>query len=471
MKKITLSAISLFCAMSLFTGCSDDSSSDSISKASSKEDEASKELSANFTMLDVFYIYGHTRNEIAKSVDEYVGKGTKENSLGINNDERCSEEYYDVCYMYNKMKDPYTRYYDPISANAIFNMLTSSQEVFIKGIDAVPLITEEKDCYTITDVNDDAKKRGLQVNDIFCTEDIYDAIENNIDNVTIPVYRNKEFVDVTVAIEKANLPTVYLHYETNNKGDSIPVIQITSFAAETSDDSGTYGEFAKALQKTEKYKSLIIDLRKNGGGDTDHCYATTEEFLSKGDTIAINIITDYKEDNEKYYQTLDTIPIVTEKDGSAKDRYIVMLANEGSASCAEIMLSSLAISKKAPIVGKTTYGKQIAQDVFITTEDIRNDKDTPDFFKELRGLSIITTTAMYDKKWNLYHDLGIVPDFDIDDYTEQMKKAVELASEKTSTRVAGYGTEHLGHFAKTAENSNRKESLKNMKLAYKLYKR
>ena len=166
---------------------------------------------------------------------------------------------------------------------------------------------------------------------------------------------------------------------------------------------------------------------------------------------------------QKYIQKLDTVIVVADQDGSARDRYVVMLANEMSASCAELMLSAIASNKKSPVVGALTYGKQIAQLGIAKGEE---DEDIPIALPD--GLAIITAMYSYDKDWKLYHDLGIVPDFEIKTRKAQMEKAVELASSATYRRTAGYGTERLGHFAKPAVQTRGRSPLKAMKMRYKI---
>ena len=56
----------------------------------------------------------------------------------------------------------------------------------------------------------------------------------------------------------------------------------------------------------------------------------------------------------------------------------------------------------------------------------------------------------YDKNMVSFHKVGIVPDFVISDNEQALEKAIELAKAKSFIRIAGYGTENTGHFAKAA---------------------
>lgn len=277
------------------------------------------------------------------------------------------------------------------------------------------------------------------------------------------VTRGETTAKVNVRTTRARRPTVHTHFEKTESGDSIPVILIREFDAKTV-GGGTFSEFAEALEQTKGFKSLILDLRDNGGGDTEHCNAAASEFLSEGDTTTIDVEARVYGDSEgkHLFQKLDTNVVVTTKDGSAKDRYVVILANANSASCAELMLSAIAVNKKSPVVGTLTYGKQIAQYLIYTDPENENAGVLPD----PEGLAVITAIYAYDKNWEKYHDTGIVPDFEIADRHEQMKKAVELAVEGTATRTAGYGTERLGHFSKAADLPDGNSLRRDMKMRY-----
>ena len=463
----------------------DDGSETAIASSSSCEsdcaDSVLQELVVNYNLLDLMYIYGHQRGEIASSVDAYVGKGTAKDGKNNSGEDGCTEAYYDVCFMYNQMKDPFTRYFDPTIAKEILEDLTEpEEEMTILGADYA-LDNEELMISVVTEAKADAKEDELHVGDTFSMLILAfafsEATEDTID-ISMNVKRGKGKDTTNVKIHaratKAKQPTVKFHYEKTGAGDSIPVIRIREFDKKTTDVGGTYEEFVEALKKTAGSKSVILDLRDNGGGDTEHCNASAAEFLSKGDTITIDIESDVdsvlQDGSTKYIQKMDTSTVVTDKDGMAKDRYVVMLANGYSASCAELMLSAIASNKKSPIVGQLTYGKQIGQAVIAAGAINLAEDSIPDFFKIPNGLAVITSMYSYDKDWKSFQDVGIVPDYDILDRQEQMKKAVELAATRTEKRTAGYGTEPLGHFEKTAAVGNNKMPIKNLKMRYKIYR-
>lgn len=419
-----------------------------------------QEFLYNYEMLDLFYLYAHKQNELSSNLDDYYGKG---DAAGF------ATKFADTYYMYSEMSCPFTRYFDPSYAEYIYSLLMESEEEVGIGVS----VQEEGTTLSVSRVyaKSPAEKAGLMEGDVIVSIDgaavsskkAFNKLTSGEkgDEVTVVVLRGEEEKTFNIALDEYLTPTVNLTYE-----DSIPVIQITEFTGTTVSDSGTYGEFLEALRKTEGAKSTIIDLRGNPGGDTDHCNNISAEMLSKGDTIIIDVETNVdsivRGGQIEYIQKFDTTTYVAETDGIAKDRYYVLLADTNSASCAEVVLSAITVNKKAPVVGQVSYGKGIGQYVMETLAG---------------GIALITGLQGIDKNGDVYHKVGILPDYPIDDPDEQMAKAVELAKEATEKRTAGYGTESTGHFAKMKAKSNikgiptSKKELFGGKLIFKNFKK
>jgi len=433
-----------------------------------------KELSYNYDLLDLYYIYGH-RNKELKEFDVYA----RATNTDYSSKSYCTDRYAKVCNMYGDMSDPFTRYFDPSYAQYILSMLSETEALIGLGTDVVEVKVDGATKVVVNQVyeNSPAEVYGLMEGDTVLSVNGYNvssvkAFEAETkgekgDRVTLEVLRGDETKTISVKLGEYNEPTVYLTYN-----DSIPVIQITEFTPTTSSVDGSYGEFVKALNKIkDNYKAAIIDLRDNPGGDVDHCNRMSAELLAKGDTVIIDIETDVDSSgygsNKTYFQKLDTIPYIAEKDGIGKDLYYVFLANENSASCAEVMLSAVTVNKKTPVVGQNSYGKGIGQYV-IQTSYVAN------------GLALITGLESMDKNGEIYHKYGIAPDYVIIDEDDQMEKALEIAKNavngKKEERTAGYGTTDTGHFAKTKAQASvgfpktKKDLLNQMSGAYKIKK-
>ena len=432
--------------------------------------EVEEELYLNFIWLDLAYLYAHTRNEIGDDYREYLGKGTE----SVNKVKgRCTGNYYDVCYMYNQMADPYTRYYDPNIASIVYKNVMESDAIVGIGAEFEMVSDSSSNHVVITQVypNSPSDKAGLQEGDtIKSIDDIPITKPEHVDRlcsgekgttIEITVSRDDETVTADVILDEYNVPTVKVHYE-----DSIPVIEILEFTKVTINPDGTYGEFLDALEKTKGAKSTIIDLRRNLGGDVDHCNNVASEFLSAGDTILSDVMTTIDtimvKGHKRLAQGFDTITYTAAADGLGKDRYYVLLSSDTSASCAEVVLSAVTVNRKFPVVGLTSYGKAIGQGIF-TEEDA-----------SIRGIALITAMTGIDKNGESYQDLGIAPDYEISDPDEQMAKAVKLAKKAKERRTAGYGTKRLHHFAKARDNTNLNKPFltpKDLKTRYKIYKK
>lgn len=125
------------------------------------------------------------------------------------------------------------------------------------------------------------------------------------------------------------------------------------YLAVTSFDEGTGEEFKNKFQKlkSQNIKSLIIDLRNNGGGLVSEAIQIADYIVEKGETLLITIDKNNNEEITKAEQE----PLI--------NMPIIVLVNENSASASEILAGALKDSGKATIVGTKTYGKGVIQQI------------------------------------------------------------------------------------------------------------
>ena len=413
------------------TACSSDTTITPFSYNELTSSMGSPEFQQNYKHL--FYLY-IDKDKYLRTPESYLGKVDTQKMIN----QGIPWDYHDIYYMYAQMNDNFTYYVDPSRAMALLKTWTSSEQKLDAGFELDSSLIPQK--YVIKKVleKSPADIAGLKAGDeiaeiegvVPASEIVFNrlSVASEDDIITYTIKRDSEKLTVPVKIAPYNISTVELSFK-----DSIPVIKISEFAEHTSNDSGTYGEFIHYLRATENYKTTIIDLRNNGGGDVSQCIAMAQALLSKGDT-AIGVIGTYADTVHKE-QAYDTTFYINEQDGAFKDRYFVFLANGYTASCSEIMLASVVSNKKYPIIGTTTYGKGIGQTSFFTLS---------------YSLASITTMRTIDKQGLSYHKYGIDPDFAILDDAIALNKAVALAKDQSYVRVAGYGTNNTGHFAKTA---------------------
>lgn len=400
------------------------------------------EFEMNYMMLDLFYLYAHTRNEL-KNKGEYYKKA--EGTIFA------TKSFSDTYYLYNQMSCPFTNYYDPELTEYVESQLFYSERNVGFGFSLDTINQEPTDKPVISEVfpNSPAEKAGLQSGDTILYIDNSLAILNTIQQkeesakkgstFEFSVKRQDSTFSTEVKASEVVYPTVYTTY----KGD-VPVITITEFTDTTITSEGTYGEFMKALEKTKDSKATVINLADNGGGSVDHCMPMAAQLLPKGSVLGYSIEAALDSSRRGYRQRIDTNKVlpsdynVTE-DGVAKDRYIVFVQDRNTASCSELMISAVAASKNTPVVGTQSYGKGIAQIYFGTLAE---------------GIAGVTTAQLYDKNMVSYHSYGIQPDFVIKDHREALMKAIEIAEKGVYQRTEGYSTKPSGNFSTTLSRAS-----------------
>lgn len=131
--------------------------------------------------------------------------------------------------------------------------------------------------------------------------------------------------------------------------DTIGYIRLNKFA-ET-----TYKEFMRAMEKLQGkgMKSLVLDLRDNGGGILTEATHIVDEFLAGNKLITY---TEGFHSPKKEYRC--------DKEGVFETGNLVVLANEGTASASEVMLGALQDWERATIIGRRSFGKGLVQEQY-----------------------------------------------------------------------------------------------------------
>ena len=162
----------------------------------------------------------------------------------------------------------------------------------------------------------------------------------------VTILRDKKQMKVTItrgAIPLYSLDAAYMIT------DTIGYIRLNKFS-ET-----TYKEFMQSMQKLQKsgLKSLILDLRDNGGGILTEATHIADEFLSGNKLITY---TEGAHSPKKEYKC--------DKEGVFETGKLVVLANEGTASASEVLIGALQDWDRATVVGRRTFGKGLVQEQY-----------------------------------------------------------------------------------------------------------
>ncbi len=237
-----------------------------------------------------------------------------------------------------------------------------------------------------------AREAGILAGDIIYKVDDEEVWNLSIDEVAtktrgeigtkikLTVIRNGEEKSFSMTREKINNVSAYATFD-----DKTAIITITRFDTDTGD---LVEKFAKeAIEK--KSKKVILDLRNNGGGYVSAAKDVLSLWLD-GDKILIQKSKNSKDEPTYANRNRDIL----------SDIKTIVLVNNSTASASEIVAGALKDYNKATLVGETTYGKGVVQQLFDTN---------------LGGAMLkITTASWYTPLDNSINKTGITPDVEVE---------------------------------------------------------
>jgi carboxyl-terminal processing protease len=161
--------------------------------------------------------------------------------------------------------------------------------------------------------------------------------------VAIKRGNNKELIDYEIIRDKIPIYSVDAWYMATPE---IGYIRITRFAQTTME------EYEKAIRdlKSQGMKSLILDLRGNGGGFLHVATALADEFLP--DKKLIVYTEGSKQSRQDSYAT---------SRGNFESGKLVVLIDEASASASEIVSGAIQDWDRGLIIGRRSFGKGLVQ--------------------------------------------------------------------------------------------------------------
>ncbi len=308
--------------------------------------------------------------------------------------------------------DPYSTYYTAEE----YKELTEDTEGVYRGIG----VTMQKDVSTgaVTVVKcfegAPGAEAGLQPQDQLVKvngEDITDKELSEVvkmiktsesDTVTLTILREGEsdYREVEVTLDTVEAPMV----EHEMLDDKIGYITINQFAETTA------SQYETALEdlNNQGMERLIVDVRDNPGGLLTSVCDVLDSMLPE----ELLVYTEDKNGKKSEYNATGTDQF---------DKPMVVLVNGNSASAAEIFSGALQDYKVAKLVGTTTFGKGIVQQIFNLSD----------------GSAVkMTISKYYTPSGRCIHGTGLEPDVEMD-LPDELKNQVSIdKSEDTQLQKA-----------------------------------
>lgn len=308
------------------------------------------------------------------------------------------------------LKEPYSIYYSKEEADTLFQTTSGT----FGGIGVAIQQDRTTGLITFTRLYENAPgaQSGFKVGDIVYKVNGEDISGQDLDTVVskirgevgtqleLTVLRGDTREEYTAKVTRALIENDTVSYEM--KDGKIGYILITGF------EEVTYKQFNAALDalNSQGMVGLVIDLRNNPGGNLLTVCQMVDLILPQGNVVSIK---DKNGRTESY--TSDPITKLHVP--------LTVLTNGYSASASEIFAGAVQDYKIGTIVGTTTYGKGIVQNVYRLYD----------------GTALKITSAEYfTAKGRNIHGIGIVPDVEIEykadaenpNADNQLEKALEI---------------------------------------------
>lgn len=296
------------------------------------------------------------------------------------------------------LNDQYSAYY----SSREYSRLHESNQGSFEGIGV--MISPNDDGYFevsgFTSEESAAKKAGVEIGDIFYKVDGADVIDIDISelvdkvrgkegtSVDLVMLRGEDMEEVEFTVKRMRVEAVTVSHNMLEKDTGY--IIIGSF------DDITVKQFEDALSdlRSKGMKSLILDLRGNGGGMVNAAVEIADDLIATG-------VVTYTLDRQG--ERMDYEAVTPEELGLP----LVVLVDSHSASASELLTGALKDYGIGKVVGTTTYGKGIVQNIYPLSD----------------GSAVkLTNARYYTPKGTNIQGTGIEPDVKVELDVEAYKK-------------------------------------------------
>ena len=252
--------------------------------------------------------------------------------------------------------DPYTTYYPESKVDELKKMLTGKYA----GVGAVVRYNFQiqRVCISEPYENMPAAEVGLKKGDIILSIDDESMTDKSVEYVSnhlrgepgtsfiLKVKRPSTGKNIKVKVTRRTIQMPFIPYY-GMLDNQIGYINFNNFTDQCAKDvRRAYIDLRK-----QGAKSLIFDLRNNGGGSVSEAVSIINMFLPKGKKV-LEMKGKLQRSNNVYKTTVEPIDTVMP---------MVVLVSSNTASASEIMSGSLQDYDRAIILGTRTYGKGLVQ--------------------------------------------------------------------------------------------------------------
>ena len=308
------------------------------------------------------------------------------------------------------LDEPYTVYYNEEETTALFE--STSGEFGGVGITIMQDVTTMQMTFSTIHKDCPGVAAGFREGDILYKVDGEDVTGQDLDHVItkirgevgsqveLTVLRGDDFEEYSATLTRTLIQNQSVDHEMLE--GKIGYIKVTGF------EDTTVGQFEEALLglTEQKMESLIIDLRGNPGGNLSVVVEMCDMILPEGTIVSV-------EDRNGKGE------VFTSDEEHKLNVPLVILINGNSASASEIFAGAVKDFGVGTLVGTTTFGKGIVQNIYGLPDNTS--------FK-------ITSSEYFTPNGTNIHGVGIEPDVKIEyEYNEenpdadnQLDKAVEI---------------------------------------------
>jgi len=289
--------------------------------------------------------------------------------------------------MISKLNDPYSTYFTK-----------EEYDEFINGIDnrfvGIGIRVEaSEEGLKIIDVikNSPAEEVGIKAKDIILEANSTSLVGLPSEEA-VKYIKGEEGTKVTILVKREN---IILEYIVTRKAISMPTVEweivnkvghiyIYSFGEKT----GSEFEGALNTLNLNGVEGYVVDIRNNSGGYIYTALDIGGYFIGNDPMVLMK-------DKEKNVSTFNGF-----YHDEIIDKPVIFLINEYSASASELLSAALKDYKKAFFIGKTTYGKGVAQSMFGLSDG---------------GIIKLTTNEFFSPYGKTINKVGVTPDLPIED--------------------------------------------------------